>query len=149
MEGDRIGLREILLGTSLGSREGEARVATEIDVHLNGLIKLIPKVYGNTEACKQAVMEVNTVVDMNNMACKRAMLLYGIATERQMCDYWGSRQADGSAALAKDLHSRVLPFVVPRFFKHSCQTPDSFVVLSLVMSEMWQGEQLGNWPSVP
>jgi len=149
MQADGVGLREIILGTPLGGRDTEARVAIEMNRHLGGMVKLVPQMYGNTEACKQAVMEIKVLMSMNNVACKRAMLLYGIATERQMCDYWSSRQADGSAALAKDLHSRVLPFVVPRFFKHSCQTPDSFVVLSLVMTEMWAGEQLGNWPCVP
>ena len=149
MQGGAVGLRDILLGAPLSARVGEAHAANDIDKHLYGLIRLMPRVYGDTEACKQAAAEVRAIVHANNIECKRAMLLYGISKERQMCDHWSSRQADGSAALAKDLHSRVLPFVVPRMFKHSCQCPDSFVVLSVVLAEMWQGEMLGNWPRVP
>ena len=143
------GLRSLLMGTPLGQREGEGRIEKEVDRHLKGMIELMPHVYGNTEPCRQAVMEVNAVVKMHDIMCKRAMLLYGMSKEREMCDHWRSRDADGSAALANDLHSRVLPFVVPRFFKHSCQCPDAFVVMTMVMTEMWEGESLGNWPRAP
>lgn len=140
------GLRSLLLGTPLGHREGEPSIEREVDMHLKGMIELMPRVYGNTEPCKQAVVELNAVVDMKDMMCKRAMLLYGMSKESAMCDHWMSRDADGSAALANDLQGRVLPFVVPRFFKHGCQCPDTFVVMVMVVSEMWTGENLGNWP---
>lgn len=149
MQDEDPGLRSLLLGTPLGQREGEARIEKEMDRHLKGMVKLIPQVYGNTEPCRQAVAEVKAVLQMHDVMCKRAMLLYGMSKEREMCDHWRSRDADGSAALANDLQSRVLPFVVPRFFKHSCQCPDAFVVMTMVMSEMWKGECLGNWPRAP
>lgn len=147
------GLKCLLLGAPLNERDDatklEAQLDKQLDVHLNGLIDLIPRVYGDTEACRQAVVEMQAVAQTRDAACKRAALLYGIAREREVRGYWSGHQADGSAALANDLHSRVLPFVVPRFFKHSCQCPDSFVVFSMVLAEMWEGERLGNWPCSP
>jgi hypothetical protein len=153
MSGQSVGLRSMLLGAPLDGRDEEgsqdAHLNKQLDMHLNGLIELIPRVYGDMEPCRQAVMELRAIGQTRDAACKRAALLYGIAREREMCDYWSGRQADGSAALAKDLHGRVLPFVVPRFFKHSCQCPDSFVLFSMLLSEMWEGEKLGNWPRAP
>ena len=150
MTNNETGLRSLLLGSPLGGREDEVKIEHEIDRHLRGMLNLIPSVYGDTEPCRQAVMEVKTVLKMHDMACKRAMLLYGMSKEQEMCDYWNSRDdTDGSAELANDLNRRILPFVVPRFFKHSCQCPDAFVVMTLVMSEMWKGENLGNWPRAP
>lgn len=137
------------MGSPLGNREAEGVIEAEVNKHLNGLIELIPKVYGNTEPCRQAVAEVAAMAAMQDTMCKRAMLLYGLSKERDICEYWKSHDADGSAALAEDLHSRVLPFVVPRFFKHSCQSPDAFVIITMLLSEMWGGEKLGNWPRVP
>ena len=147
--GESIGLRRLLLGTPLGDREGEEKMKEELNRHINGMIELVPKVYGDSDPCKQAVLEMRHVVRMDSVACQRAMLLFGISAEKEMCDHWDGNQADGSSALAKDLQSRVLPFVVPRFFKHSCQCPDSFVILAMVLTEMWGGEKLGNWPNVP
>lgn len=145
----KVGLKELMLGSPLSIREDEEKIKEGLNKHLRGMLELIPKVYGNSEAAKQAVMEVKHVVEMDSIPCKRAMVLYGLFAEREICDYWSSNQADGSAALAKDLQSRVLPFVTPRFFKHSCQSPETFVVLSMMLAEMWGGEKLGNWPNVP
>ena len=139
-------LRDLLLGSHFGQREEDNSLEQEINKHLRGLIQLMPRVYGNTEPCKQAIREVKSVVDMRDMTCKRAMLLYGLSKERELCDYWRGSE---SATLADDLHNRVLPFVTPRFLKHCCQCPDAFVVICMVMAEMWKGEQLGNWPRAP
>jgi|TARA_B110000967_G_scaffold144579_1_gene147979 hypothetical protein len=148
--GQYMGLRTLLLGTPLlGDREEEElKIAASIDSHLLALVDLLPKVYGDSEACRQAVLEVGVVVDMTAnrkcMACKRSMFLYALATEKEVCDHWKER-SDGSADLARDLNQRVLPFLTPRFFKHSCQSPESFVVLAAMLAEMWQGEDLGNF----
>ena len=149
MSNPSVGLKSLLLGEPLNQRNEETQLDGQLDMHLQGLITLIPRVYGDTEPCRQAVMEMRALADTCNAACRRAALLYGIAREGEVCDYWSSRQADGSAALAKDLQGRVLPFIVPRFFKHSCQCPDSFVALSMVLAQMWEGEKLGNWPRAP
>ena len=48
--------------------------------------------------------------------------------------------------LARDLHERVLPLLLPRFLRHSCQAPDAFVAGALVLAELWPAERVGNWP---
>ena len=149
MQHDEIGLRELLLGFPLGHREGEDKLKAEIDRHIRGVIELLPCVYGETEPCRQAVMELNEVIAMRDVACKRAALLYALFAEAEVRGYWKCSQMGKFASLAADLSTRVLPFVVPRFIKYSCQHPTSFVVSSLVLTEMWQGEKLGNWPLSP
>lgn len=147
--GEAVGLRDMLLGPPLG--EERPSVSAALDGHLLGLLELLPRVYGDGEACRQAVLEMGAVVDMDGskrecVACKRAALLYALHTEAAVRDHWKDSHADGSAALAHDLATRVLPFVVPRFVRHSCQAPEAFVLLTLVLAEMWEGERLGNWP---
>jgi len=143
-----IKLKELLLGTPLGNREGTEQITDELDQHLIAISELIPSVYGNSSSCKHAVMELRRVVDSDNIDGKRALLLYSLFAEPEICQYWKNYE-DGSAELATDLRTRVLPFVVPRFFQHTCQSPDAFVTLTMVLAEMWQGEKLGNWPFSP
>lgn len=145
----KVGLRTLLMGTPMGDREGEGEVVYVLNSHLLGLMDLLPRVYGDNEPCRQAVLEMGVIVDMDAskecVACKRAALLYALHNEPDVRAHWTEGREAGSAALARDLSSRVLPFIVPRFFKESCQVPEAFVTLALVMSEMWAGEQLGNW----
>lgn len=153
--GESMGLRDMLLGPPLSDARPRAEtVAAALDGHLLGLLELLPQVYGDGEACRQAVLEMGAVVDMDGsqrecVACKRAALLYALHTEAAVRDHWKERHGDGSAAFAHDLATRVLPFVVPRFLRHGCQAPEAFVLLTLVLSEMWEGERLGNWPLEP
>ncbi len=144
-----LGLRALLMGTPMGDREEEDRVVDALNSSLLGVVDLLPRVYGDNEPCRQAVLETGAIVDMDAskecVACKRAMLLYALYNEPDVRAHWARRREDGSAALARDLSTRVLPFIVPRFFKESCQVPEAFVLLALVMSDMWAGEQLGNW----
>ena len=148
-----MGLRELLMGGCLSTKTDCDRLSESLNGHLLGLIDLLPRVYGDTDACRQAVLEVGTLVDMGMskrcIACKRAMLLYAIATESEISSHWSGSRSDGSSAMAKDLSERVMPFLVPRFFKHSCQAPEAFVVMSLILSEMWRGERLGNFSCSP
>jgi hypothetical protein len=139
-------LRTILIGEPIFER-GDQNSTSSIDSHLIALMELMPSVYGSNEACMQAVLEIGNVAKMPDtrecMACKRAMFLYALATETEVSGYWDSNKF--AADLARDLSCRVLPFLVPRFMKHSCQTPESFVLLSLVLADMWHGEDLGNF----
>lgn len=147
MSEQKIGLRELMLGGPLYAEGGEDRIKEELNRHLRGLLELMPRVYGKSDAAKQALMEVKRVVDMDNIACKRAMMLYGLFAEQEVSDHF--RSFDKESGLAEDLKKRVLPFVTPAFFKESCQSPETFVVLSMMLAEMWGGETLGNWPSAP
>lgn len=147
MSRQRMELRDMILGVPLCAEERTEIIKEELNRHLYGLLELIPKLYGQSDAAKQAVMEVNRIVEMDSIACKRAMLLYGLFAEQEIFEYFNAFDKDIS--LAGDLKRRVLPFVTPAFFKESCQTPDSFVVLSVMLAEMWGGETLGNWPNTP
>ena len=71
-------------------------------------------------------------------ACQRAALLFALAHEAELAAHYGP--------YARDLAERVLPFVTPRFVANSCQRPDAFVQLCVVLAELWEGEPLGNWP---
>ena len=149
----KVGLRSMIMGMPLGSKQGHKEMVSALNKHLLAVIDLIPQVYGDNEPSRQAVLEVGTVVDMDGsrecLACKRAMLMYALATETVVCSHWQKSVEDGSAGMANDLSGRVLPFLMPRYFKNSCQAPAEFVQLALVLSEMWKGEQLGNFPLSP
>lgn len=135
------------MGTPLCARRDEAAVVAALDSHVLALIELLPNVYGgNSEACRQAVLELGVVANAGAsrgaVACKRAVLLYALSAEREACEHW---KQSSSAALAQDLQSRVLPFIVPRFFKNCCRAPEAFAMLAIVLAEMWEGEDLGNF----
>lgn len=147
--GQQLDLRTLVMGTPLNDRSNGMHIASSIDSHLLALMELLPKIYGDNEPCRQAMLEIGAVVDMDAtktcIACKRAMLLYSIAAEKDVCDYWENSASGASADCAKDMSQRVLPFLTPRFFKHNCQAPEAFVILAVMLAEMWRGEDLGNF----
>lgn len=141
-------LRDMLMGPALNDREQGDHYVPDIHAHLRGVQDLIPRVYGSSEACKHAIMEIGTIVDMDPsrtdcVASKRAMLLCALAAEDGVKKHLAARD-DG---YARDMAERVLPFIKARFLKHCCQNPESFVMMALLLSEMWPGETLGNWPA--
>jgi hypothetical protein len=146
-----MGAREILLGTPLADRSGEHALGARLDEHLRGVAELVREVYGDSAAGRQAAREIMVVADMadgrRERACKRAMLLFALHSEPSVREHFLADPA--SAPLARDLCERVIPFALPRFFRHCCQTPDAFVVFCMTLAEMWEGERLGNWPRAP
>ena len=146
------GIRPLLMGPALNDRECDSTVR-RLDAHVEALLDLLPQVYGNTEACRQAKMELARVLkmpsDRDGVWCRRAALLYGVACEKELAAFLAGQEgggAGGGRSYTEDLHERVLPFVAPRFMRNSCQAPDTFAVLCTVLAEMWPGEPLGNWP---
>ena len=139
-------LRRLLLGSDLASRDAPEQVRAELDSYLNAIAEMLPGVYGDTEPTRQAQLEIDSLVAMDSskecLACKRTMLLYAIFAEPGLASHWQGADAE----MAADLHNRVLPFVTPRFIGQSAQQPDAFLQLSLVLSEMWRGERLANFP---
>ena len=140
-------IRDALVGAPLSEREPGQCDPThaELNAHLKGLIDLLTVSYGPGAAAKQACAELRRVARLPdttapNLACKRAALLFALHSEPQLKKYFASDP------FARDLCERVLPFLIPRFLKHSCQSPQAFVELCLVLSDMWEGEQMGNWP---
>lgn len=137
------------------SQRGAAADALErrdLDRHLAAVSALMPELYGDSEACQQAKMEMDLIVELDgedSTECKRAALLFALAREKELGLHLAraaeAAGAEADARLVEDLRERVLPFVFPRFLRNLCQTPDSLVVLSCVLSEMWAGETLGNY----
>jgi len=141
-------LRELLLGPSLVER-ADAAPATEaladaLDAELRAVLALLPQVYdGTTDSCLQAILEFERILalprDADGVVCRRAALLFALAREPEIA-------ARFDEPLARDLHERVLPLLLPRFLRHSCQAPDAFVAGALVLAELWPAERVGNWP---
>ena len=141
-------LRELLLGAPLDAR-GDAAAATAalvdaLDAELRAVLALLPQVYdGATEPCLQAILEFKRILalprDADGIVCRRAALLFALAREPEIA-------ARFDEPLARDLHDRVLPLLLPRFLRNSCQAPDAFVAGALVMAELWPAEHVGNWP---
>lgn len=138
-------LRQLLMGTAVGHAEGQANAERHVDKHLRALCALLPCLYGESDACKQACFELRQALAEQSLMCKRALYLFGMAKERELCAWWDDKDPE-SAALAADLRDRVLPFLTPVFLKHGCQRPDAFLQSALVLATMWPGEQLGNYP---
>ena len=152
----RVGLRPLLLGPPLNDRANDPTLTT-LDSHLEGVAELLPKVYGDSEASQQAQMEfrrfLNMPQDYDGVLCKRAALLFALGRETELGAFFAKQERmvqgeDGRPTFAEDMKDRVLPFILPRYVRNSCQTPDAFVALASILSEMWAGERLGNWPMV-
>jgi hypothetical protein len=80
------------------------------------------------------------------VVCKRALLLFAHARLPEVRERWKATGTAEEAALADDLADRVLPLLTPRFFKNSCQAPGAYALAAAVLTELWPGERLGNWP---
>ena len=117
-----------------------------LNAHLSGLIDLLPATYGNCPATQQACTELRKVIascggaTAPELACKRAALLFALHSEPRVQSYFADEP------FARDLYERVLPYLVPRFLKHSCQAPGACGQACVVLADMWEGETLGNWP---
>jgi hypothetical protein len=157
----RVGLRPLLMGQSLLERDGDPTLTT-LDSHIEALADLLPKVYGSSEPAQQAEMEVRKLVqlssDRDGVICKRAALLFALLREKEPVRYFADQESallpldsprPSEPTFAEDMRERVLPFIVPRYLRNSCQAPDAFVTLACVLAELWPGEPLGNWPLPP
>jgi len=149
----RVGLRPLLMGPSLTERSRDDPTARSLDAHLAGVQALLPRVYGKTDACRQAVEEFQELQKdlqaKGGVCCKRAALLYAVSREKEVGDWFVKQEKRVSregVTFAEDMRERVLPFLMPLFVRNSCQTPNSMVMFSLVLHELWGGERLGNWP---
>lgn len=135
-------LRPLVLGPPLQEQRDTA--ATDaLGPHVAGVQDLLRATYGDGPEALQAYGELESVAalgtDFKGVACQRALLLFACHREPAVAAHFGDD-------FARDMERRVLPFITPRFLANQCQAPDAFVVLSLVLAEMWPGERLGNWP---
>ena len=135
------GLRQLLLGNALSDRDSDS-TALQVTRAVRGVSPLLAEIYGDTPATRQARAELDRIGALGELStevtCKRAALLYAMSREPEIARHFDDEYG-------RDMARRVLPFVTPRFLKHSCQAPDAFVTLCAVLCEMWAGERLGNW----
>ncbi len=144
-------LRPLLLGPPLVERGDGAAAAAAADdglgPYMDGIRALLRRTYGEGPEAAQADAELATMLERppgaEATACRRALLLFAMHREPEVAAHFAQRDGDG---YARDMAERVLPFVTPRFLANQCQCPDAYVLLSLVLAEMWPGERLGNWP---
>ena len=133
-------MRELMFG------QADARMHAELDGHLKGVRELLQRRYGESLSVKQTLIEFDTLTTLpqteDALVCKRAALLFALGKEKEVANYFAKR----GDAFARDLAERALPLVSPLFFRNSCQAPDAFLLLTLVIAELWAGERLGCWP---
>jgi hypothetical protein len=151
-------LRTLLLGPPLSARadvdaaaDAEEALSTEFDRHLRGLVALLPLTHGADDpAVQQAMFALQEAMALppsrTRVVCKRALLLFAHARLPEVRERWKATGTAEEAALADDLADRVLPLLTPRFFKNSCQAPGAYSLAAAVLTELWPGERLGNWP---
>lgn len=116
-------LHDALFGSSIAGRKGRDAATPRLDAILEGLIDVLRREMGDTEATDQAVLEMGRVIKLpltEHMAvqAKRAAVLYALWRERDVQEHFRQR---GEAALVDDLCTRVLPMVLPRFVFNQCQ----------------------------
>ena len=67
-------------------------------------------------------------------AAKRAALLLALWKEEAVREHFAAEEP----VLVGDLHSRVLPLVMPRFVANMCQSPDALLATVCLMSQVWR-----------
>lgn len=138
-------LHDALFGSRIAGREERDAATPRLNAILSGLVDVLRRELGDTEATDQAVLEMGRVIKLPltervAVQAKRAAVLYALWRERDVQEHFRQR---GEAALVDDLCGRVLPMVMPRFVANQCQVPDAAVVMTLVMHSMWAQEDIG------
>ena len=115
--------------------------------YLNAIPQVLRQTYGEgTEATREAIKDCTSIANMecsaDGVVCKRAAMLFALRREPELKEYFCKRDTGFTA----DLTDRVLPFIDPEFMRHSCQAPEAYVFTTLIMSQLFEGERLGNWP---
>lgn len=146
--GSKKRLREALLGPPLNAQRPCIDDADALLTrYLNGIPEVMRNAYGeDSEASREAIQDVELIASaapsQHGIYCKRAALLFATKREPEVQEYFKNEDS----ILGVDLVERILPFIDPPFLKHSCQSPESYVTLAVVFSELFKGEKLGNWP---
>lgn len=141
-------LREMLLGPPLSApRPSVKETDAALTWHVRGIPGVMAQAYGTaSEATREAGKEVaqigNIEASVEGICCKRALLLFALKREPELKRHFERAEPE----LTNDLVERVLPFIDPAFLKYSCQAPESYVFLAVLLTEMFAGERLGNWP---
>jgi len=144
-------IKALLMGVALQHRSVDACAlhnSQELSTHIEAISDLIGRVYGETPSAQHAASAVLSISQLpdgfHEIACKRATLLLALHKEAAVKDHFTSSGAD---VFVDDLATRVLPFTTPRFLQHGAQSPAQYVLLNIILAEMWAGEKLGTFAS--
>lgn len=140
-------LSTLLFGKPLSQRvDGDADIAqlgNSLDRILSGVIDLLGRETGNTDAFDQAKMEWGRIMgseyDYAGIAARRAALLFALHTLEPVRVYFAKREPK----LVADLETRVLPAAVPSFISGMAQRPEALVVMCSTLTSMWR-EDMGS-----
>jgi hypothetical protein len=138
-------LHDALFGSRIASRSECDGATARLDCILKGLMDVLRRELGDSEATDQAILEMGRVTalstkDHMSVQAKRAAVLYALWQEPDVQEHF---RRHGEAALVDDLCTRVLPLVMPRFVANQCQTPDAAVVTTAVLHSMWAEGDIG------
>ena len=119
----------LLMGLPLCQRSAaaDALERKDLDRHLAAVAALMPELYGDSEACRQAKMELDLVVELEgeeSLECKRAALLFTLAREKEL----GLHFARAAKAVGSEDDLRLVEGWSPYFrlrFQAICRS-DSF-----------------------
>ena len=143
-------LSTLLFGQPLSERgdgEGDVvRLGHALDRVLHGVVDLLGRETGDTEAFRQAKMEWGRVLasehDYAGIAARRAALLFALHTLEPVRAHFAKREP----ALVADLEARVLPATIPSFLSGMAQRPEGLVVMASTLTSMWR-EDMGQGAS--
>lgn len=136
----------LLFGQPLSQREdadaGIGKLGRSLDRVLRGVIDLLGRETGETEAFAQAKMEWERLLasehDYAGIAARRAALLFALHTLEPVRVHFAKREPE----LVADLETRVLPATVPSFLSGMAQRPEGLVVMASTLTCMWK-ESMG------
>jgi len=142
-------LSTLLFGQPLSARgDGDiAKLGHALDRVLRGVLDLLGRETGDTDAFRQAHMEWQRVLasehDYAGIAARRAALLFALHTLAPVRVHFAKREP----ALVADLETRVLPATIPSFLNGMAQRPEGLVVMASTLTSMWR-EDMGNGQAV-
>jgi len=146
------GLMSLLMGPPLSQRcnEDSDYVRSQDAVltkHLLGVCELMKQVYGSSPAAKQAIWDMREVARLKASAaaitCKRASLLYAVRAEPEIRSYFNRVAA--SENTPEDIAViQSLDLTTPLYEEHTCQAPNAYVMATVLLATMWQGERTGS-----
>ncbi len=144
-------LYNILFGTPLSYRtqvddQVDATIL-QLDEALQGMLDVIERELGPSDAATQAMAEWERVIDLPgtsyaNVAAKRAAFMFSLWQEKDVRNHYINKSSK-DAELVDLLGNRILPLVMPRFIANLAQMPESLVMMTSILTDMWDPQDLG------
>ena len=132
-------LRGLLYGKPLNMRTASDvyELCEELDACLRGIMEILPEETGDGDALEQARLEWSRLIEnkpsFQSVAMKRAALLFSLCTLEPVREHFRETDAD----LVSDLETRVLRLTTPRWLADMAQNPESYVMVTCLMTELW------------